>query len=73
MVIIISQAIALSDVTVIVSLRKHMHQSEAYKITLNATQAQENHLSIVAFFMFQGPTESLMLYADALHCNYRRH
>lgn len=30
-------------------------------------------LWVAAFFIFQGPTESLMLYADALHCNYRSH
>lgn len=52
-------------------LEKHWHQFDAHKITSNALWAQECTTVAAFFFIFQGLAESLMFYADALHCNYR--
>lgn len=63
-----------SDVIVIASQRNtDINLMLTNYIKSTASTGWLRKLWVAAFFIFQGPTESLMLYADALHCNYRSH
>lgn len=69
------QAVTLSDVTVIVSPRNidmNLMHTKWHQMNCERRSAWWNRkLWVAAFFIFQGPSESLMFYTDALHCNYR--
>lgn len=75
--------VMLSDVTVIVSRRNAdinlmlAKKKELHQMHLRAPECVMAHGAVSScifhFSIFQGPPESLMLYADALHRNYRSH
>lgn len=75
--------VMLSDVTVIVSQRNTdinlmlAKKKELHQMHLRAPECAMAHGAVSScifhFSIFQGPPESLMLYADALHRNYRSH
>ncbi len=69
--------LTLLDFTVIVSQRNtyiHLMRTKWHRMRCEHRSAWwHRKLWVAVFFIFQGPTKSLMLYADALHCNHRSH